>query len=71
MTNPHRVPIKSVRVAADVSERERSAIEIMRTETPAFQSLITSRRNRHEEWFQFQANRIDINNLPVPVRQKP
>lgn len=70
--NPsQRVPIKSIRVASDVPETDRSALEVMRTDTPVFQTLIESRRNRHEQWFQFQANRIDINNLPIPVRQKP
>ncbi|HWX21306.1 MAG TPA: hypothetical protein VN578_15510 [Candidatus Binatia bacterium] len=42
----------------------------MRTDTPAFQALIESRRNRREEWYQVQAHRIEISNVPVPVRQK-
>jgi len=45
-------------------------LEIMRTDTQTFQNLIESRRNRHEEWFQVQAGRIDISNVPVPVRAK-
>jgi peptidylprolyl isomerase len=45
-----RVPIKTVRVAADVPESERSALEILRTDTATFQELIESRRNRREEW---------------------
>jgi peptidylprolyl isomerase len=64
------VPIKSVRVAVDLAESERSALEIMRTDTPTFQELIESRRNRREEWFQVQAGRIDIGNVPIPVRSK-
>lgn len=63
-----RVPIKAIRVAADVPESERSALEIMRTDTAAFRDLVESRRNRREEWFQVQASRIDIANVPVPVR---
>lgn len=65
-----RVPIKSIRLAADVPEAERSALEILRTDTPTFQALIEARRNRREEWFQLPAGRIEIGNVPVPVRSK-
>jgi peptidylprolyl isomerase len=65
-----RVPIRAVRVAADVPESERSELEIMRTDTPAFRELIEARRNRREDWYQVQAGRIEIGNVPVPVRAK-
>ena len=65
-----RVPIKSIRVAADVPEPQRSMLEVMRTDTPAFRELIESRRNRREDWFQFQADRIEIGNVPIPVRPR-
>ena len=63
-----RVPIKTVRVAADLPPTERTALEVMRTDTKTFEQLIESRRNRREEWFQFQAGRIEIGNVPIPVR---
>ncbi|MCX6927279.1 MAG: peptidylprolyl isomerase [Verrucomicrobia bacterium] len=63
-------PINAIRVAADVPESERSALEIMRTDTPAFQELIESRRNRREEWFQVPAGRIELGNVLIPVRLK-
>jgi len=62
------VPIKSIRVAADVPVAERSDLEIMRTDTEAFREVIEARRNRSEEWFKFQAGRVEIGNVPVPVR---
>jgi peptidylprolyl isomerase len=65
-----RVPIKSVRVAADVPKADRTQLEILRTDTPTFQQLIEARRNRSEEWFQVPAGRVDIGNVPVPVREK-
>jgi peptidylprolyl isomerase len=65
-----RVPIKSIRVAADVPEAERSELELLRTDTPAFRQLIEARRNRHEEWYQLPAGRIEIGNVPLPVRVK-
>jgi peptidylprolyl isomerase len=64
-----RVPIKAIRLAADVSPAERNQLEVMRTDTPRFQALIESRRNRPEEWFHSQAGRIEICNVPIPVRR--
>jgi peptidylprolyl isomerase len=65
-----RVPIKAIRVAADVPAAERSVLEVMRTDTPAFQKLIESRRNRAEDWFLSKAGRIELCNVPIPVRPK-
>lgn len=65
-----RVPIKTIRVAADVPESERSALEVLRTDTKAFQELVEARRNRREEWFQVPAGRIEVGNVPIPVRIK-
>jgi len=63
-----RVPIKSIRVAADVPEAERIPVEVLRTDTETFKQLIESRRNRREEWFQLPAGKIEIGNIPTPVR---
>ena len=63
-----RMPIKSIRVAADVPVAERTPLEILRTDTPLFKNLIESRRNRQEEWFHAQAGHIELCNVPIPVR---
>jgi peptidylprolyl isomerase len=63
-----RVPIKSIRLAVDVPVAERSALEIMRTDSPIFRDLIESRRNRREEWFHVQAGHIELCTVPIPVR---
>ena len=63
-----RVPIRALRVAADVPESQRTALEILRTDTPTFQRLVESRRNRREPWFQTPAGHVEITNLPIPVR---
>jgi len=65
-----RIPIKSVRVAADVPESERVQLELLRTDTPLFEQLIEARRNRREEWFQFSPGKIEIGNVPLPIRLK-
>ena len=64
----HRVPIRSVRVAADVPAAERTELEVMRTDTPTFLAFIEARRNRREEWFKVPAGRVDVCNVPIPVR---
>jgi peptidylprolyl isomerase len=65
-----RVPIKSIRVAADVPEAERSQLEVLRTDTATFQQVIEARRNRAEAWFQNPAGKVEIGNVPLPVRPK-
>jgi peptidylprolyl isomerase len=65
------VPIKSVRIASDVPPPDRTDLEIMRTDTPAFAALVESRRNRPESFFKIQAGRIELCNVPLVVRQPP
>ena len=62
------VPIKAIRLAADVPPVERTDLEIMRTDTQAFRNLIEARRNRREEWFLNPAGKIEIGNVPLPTR---
>jgi peptidylprolyl isomerase len=63
-----RVPLKSVRVAADVPQAQRTALEVMRTDTQSFADLIEARRNRRDPWYKVPAGRIDVCNVPLPVR---
>jgi len=63
-----RVPIRSVRIAADVPATERTPLEVLRTDTPTFAALVESRRNRTDEWFKYRAGRVEVCNVPVPVR---
>jgi peptidylprolyl isomerase len=63
-----RTTIKSVRVAADVPQNERTALEVLRTDTPTFAAYLEARRNRREEWFKVPAGRIDVCNLAIPSR---
>jgi peptidylprolyl isomerase len=63
-----RTPIRSLRVAAEVPEAERTPLEVLRTDTATFAAYVEARRNRHEEWFKVPAGRIDVCNIPVPVR---
>jgi peptidylprolyl isomerase len=57
-----------MRIAADLPNSERTALEVLRTDTPTFDALVESRRNRSEEWFKVPAGRIEVCNVPLPVR---
>jgi peptidylprolyl isomerase len=64
------LPIKSIRVAADVPPAERTNLEVLRTDTPTFTALIESRRNRPEDFFKVPAGKIDLCNVPLPARER-
>ena len=63
-----RVTIQKMRVAADVPEAERTALQILRTDTPTFSSLVAARRTRSEEWFKYPVGRIEVCNVGVPTK---
>jgi peptidylprolyl isomerase len=63
-----RVPIRSIRVAADVPEAQRTPLEVLRTDTATFAALVESRRNRTDEWFKYRAGRVELCNVPTPIR---
>jgi len=64
-------PIRSVRIAADVPAAERSPLEVLRTDSATFRAVLEQRRTRHEAWFQVSPDRIDLCNIPLPVRAIP
>jgi peptidylprolyl isomerase len=63
-----RVPIRRVRVAADLPAAERPRLEALRTDTATFAALVEARRNRRDEWYHRPAGYIDLCNVPLPVR---
>jgi peptidylprolyl isomerase len=65
-----RVPIATVRLAADVPEAERARLEVLRTDTATFAALVEARRNRRDDWYKVPAGYIDLCNVPIPVRAR-
>ena len=63
-----RVPINRVRVAADVPPDERMPLEVIRTDTPLFSSLVDALRNRGGTWYKVPAGHIELCNVPIAVR---
>jgi len=63
-----RVPIIRVRLAADAPESDRVRLEVLRTESQSFQAILEWRRHRHDDWYKVSAGRVDVCNVPIPVR---
>ncbi len=64
------VPIKSMRVAADTPEAERTPLEIIRTDTPTFTAMVEALRNRGGDWYKVPAGHIELCNVPIAVRTR-
>jgi len=62
------VPIRSMRLAADLPAAERPSLEVLRTDTPTFSAWVESRRNRRESWFVRPTGYVELCNVPIPVR---
>lgn len=65
------VPISTLRVAADVPAAERTQLEVMRTDGPAYQKVLEAQRNRGGPWTKFAAGKVDLCNAQIPVRPIP
>ncbi len=65
-----RVPIVRVRLAADVPEKERVNLKVLKTDSAAFRAIIEWRRNRHDDFYKVPAGHVDVCNIPIPVRSE-
>jgi cyclophilin family peptidyl-prolyl cis-trans isomerase len=63
-----RTLITRARLASDLPEAQRSALEVLRTDTPLFTKYVEARRNRREPWFLRPAGHIDVCNISIPTR---
>src|SRR6185436_700047 len=45
------VPIRSVRMLADMPEAQRPQVELLRTDSATFRSLVEGRRFRRDDWY--------------------
>lgn len=66
-----RMPISAIKLAADLPDAQRHALEVLRTDTATWDALVEARRNRRDDWYVHPAGHIDLCNVPIPVRVKP
>lgn len=62
------VPIRSVALSVELPPDKRPAVEVLRTDTPAFAAYLESRRNRREPFYLNPAGHSDLCNVRLPVR---
>jgi peptidylprolyl isomerase len=62
------VAIRSIRLASEVPAGQRTNLEALRTDSQTFRDVIASRRHRREEFFVEPTGRINVCNVPLPVR---
>ena len=63
------VPIKAIRLAASVPLAQRANLEVMRTDSAAYQAVLEAQRHRGGPWSKVTAGHIDVCNAPIPVRE--
>lgn len=66
-----RVPIKDVVLASSLPPERRERLQVLRTDTSTFARLVAARRHRHEDWFIQPVGRVELCNVPIPVREAP
>ena len=63
------VAITSVRLASTLPPEQRVQMEVMRTDSAAYQAVLEAQRNRGGPWSKVQAGHLDLCNAPIPVRE--
>ncbi|MBD8524796.1 peptidylprolyl isomerase [Pseudoxanthomonas sp. CAU 1598] len=66
-----RVSIERIRLASEIDTADRPRRQRLSTESASFAKLIEARRFRHEDWFVNKVGRIEVCNVPLPVRRSP
>ena len=64
-----RTRVLSMKLASDVPSDERTALELLRTDSPTFAAVVESRRNRTDEWTKRPVGHIEVCNAPLPARR--
>lgn len=63
--------IKDISLAADLPPAQRTALQVLRTDTATFKGVVAAQRNRSGDWYQHPAGFIEVCNVRVPVRETP
>ena len=63
-----RVPIRQVRLEADVPPAERAELEVLRAASATFTQVVNARRFRKDNWYQEPAGHVDLCLTMPPVR---
>lgn len=62
------VEIRTLRFGDQLEVADRLPLQVLRTDTDTFRDLVDARTNRLEHWFADPAGKIELCNVPLPVR---
>lgn len=63
--------IYSVYMGSELTPDLQVPLQVLRTDTKTFENYLAARRYRSEEWFLDPAGRLELCNVPMPIRNKP
>ena len=63
-----RIPIAWIRLGSDLPAGERPKFEAVNTDSKTFAAVLAERRSRPDPWFKHSPGRINVCNMPLPVR---
>lgn len=61
-------PIRSLQKVGELPPEQRPKVEVLRTDTATWKAYVEARRTRREDWFLEPTGRIELCNVPAPVR---
>ena len=67
-TRAEQLRISTIELASNLPESQQSHLEVLKTESNAFQKIIDSKRNIVNDWYQHSPKKIELCNVPLPVR---
>jgi cyclophilin family peptidyl-prolyl cis-trans isomerase len=67
--NPaQRTVIQSMQLAAELPAAQRTPVEVLRTDSTTFATLIAAKRNRRDAFYTVPAGKVDLCSIEIPVR---
>ena len=63
-----RIPIRWIRLGSDLPAPERPQLEALNTDSRTFAAVLGERRTRPDPWYKHSPGRINVCNMPLPVR---
>lgn len=66
-----RTAIAWIRFGSDLPAGQRPKFEALKTDSPTFARVLDERRTRPDPWYKHSPGRINVCNMPLPVRPIP
>ncbi|HWU76815.1 MAG TPA: peptidylprolyl isomerase [Rhodanobacter sp.] len=64
-----RTTIESVRLASELPSGQRPTVQVLRTDSTTFASLLDAKRHRHDAFYKVSAGKVGLCDIDIPVRE--